>query len=86
MAIQNIAEIDREIKDINLQLSSVTKNSNELDSKNQAVQKEMDVLNDLLSQKHQEESKHNLLAQQITIEYSSLVQKDDFIHKNISNS
>ncbi len=43
----------------------------------------MDVLNDLLSQKHQEESKHNLLAQQITIEYSSLVQKDDFIHKNI---
>ncbi len=83
VAIQNIAEIDSEIKDINLQLSSVTKNSNELDSKNQAVQKEMDVLNDLLSQKHQEESKHNLLAQQITIEYSSLVQKDDFIHKNI---
>ena len=56
VAIQNIAEIDSEIKDINLQLSSVTKNSNELDSKNQAVQKEMDVLNDLLSQKHQEES------------------------------
>ena len=82
-AIQNIADIDSEINDINLQLSNVTKNSNELDNKNEAVQKEIEALNNLLSQKHEEESKHNLFAQQITVEFSSLVQKDDFIHENI---
>lgn len=83
LAVQNIAEIDSEIEDINLQLSNVTKNSNELDYKKESTQKEIDALNALLLQRHQEENKHNLLVQQITVEYSSLVQKDDFIHENM---
>lgn len=83
-SVQNIADIDKEINDISQQSCDVTKNLEILDSKNETIQKEVDALNELLSQKRQEESKHHLLTQQVEIEFSSLTQKDDFIQENIS--
>jgi len=82
-AVKAVTDITQEMEEIHSKLSAVTENLEALETKGQDSQKEIDVLNELLAQKHQEENAYNEKAEQVKIKFSSLLQKEDFINENI---
>jgi chromosome segregation protein len=79
---EQVAQIEREISDIEKDLNSASGSLASLDSVTEESKQEINALNDALTEKKSQETESSLAVEKIKMDFSSLLQKESFIEEN----